>query len=92
MIDSVLRTTLGAVLLAAGDACPVQMFRVGNNVYATQFHPEADAEGFTVRIHTYKNFGYFPADRAASLIETVSGEATPYAQQILKRFVDRYRG
>ena len=29
----------GATLLVTGDACPVQMFRVGENVYATQFHP-----------------------------------------------------
>ena len=28
-----------AVLLASSDACPVQAFRVGSNVYATQFHP-----------------------------------------------------
>ena len=41
----------GSVLLLSGEACPVQMFRVGNNVYATQFHPEGDGEGFTVRIH-----------------------------------------
>ena len=34
--DSVPR---GATLLMTGAACPVQMFRVGNNVYATQFHP-----------------------------------------------------
>ena len=43
-----------ATLLLTGDACPVQMFRVGENVYATQFHPEGDAEGFTVRVHAYK--------------------------------------
>ena len=30
----------GATLLLAGEDCPVQMFRVGNNIYATQFHPE----------------------------------------------------
>lgn len=80
-----------AVLLATGADCPVQMFRVGRNVYATQFHPEADAAGFTVRINTYKDFGYFPADQAETLIAAVSGEETPHAQQILRRFVDRYR-
>ncbi len=80
-----------SVLLAAGDACPVQMFRVGENVYATQFHPEADARGFTVRINTYKDFGYFPADQAVTLIDTISREDTPYAREILRRFVERYR-
>ncbi|MDF2920947.1 MAG: glutamine amidotransferase [Microbacterium sp.] len=40
-----------AVLLASSAGCPVQMFRVGENVYATQFHPELDLEGITTRIH-----------------------------------------
>ena len=30
----------GAVHLAAGAACPVQAYRVGERVYTTQFHPE----------------------------------------------------
>ncbi len=81
----------GATLLIAGDACPVQMFRVGNNVYATQFHPEGDPEGFTVRINIYKSFGYFPEEEAESLIETISREETPWSQAILRRFVERYR-
>ncbi|MGI9317451.1 MAG: glutamine amidotransferase [bacterium] len=80
----------GATLLIKGEACPVQMFRVGQNVYATQFHPEGDCEGFTVRIRAYKNHGYFPAEEADDLIEILSKEKTPYAQKILKRFVARY--
>ena len=31
-----------AVLMAGSADCPVQAFRVGANVYATQFHPELD--------------------------------------------------
>ncbi len=81
----------GAVLLVRGDACPVQMFRVRNNIYATQFHPEGDAEGFIVRIHAYKNHGYFPAHEADELIGRIEVEDAPEAQLILKRFVDRYR-
>jgi len=80
----------GATLLMTGPACPVQMFRIGENVYATQFHPEGDAEGFTIRIHTYKHHGYFQPHEAQSLIEIVSREDTPYAQEILKRFASRY--
>ena len=81
----------GAVLLASSAACPVQMFRVGNNVYATQFHPEGDAEGFTLRIKVYKHYGYFPPEMAEVLIQAVADEETPEAQMILRRFVDRYR-
>ena len=84
-------TPPGAVLLASSKACKVQMFRVGNNVYATQFHPEADPEGFTLRIQIYKHNGYFPPDLAEALIDAVRAEETPEAQMILRRFVDRYR-
>lgn len=80
----------GATLLMRGASCPVQMFRVGENVYATQFHPEGDCDGFIVRINAYKHHGYFPAEKAEELIETVSGEDTPYARQLLQRFVTRY--
>ena len=80
----------GAILLLTNDACPVQMFRVGENVYATQFHPEGDGEGFTVRINAYKHHGYFPAEEATALIEEVNREDTPYAREILRRFVDKY--
>lgn len=85
--DSVPR---GATLLMTGSACPVQMFRIGKNVYATQFHPEGDSEGFIMRIHAYKHHGYFQPSEAESLIEIVIQHKTPYAQKILKRFVNRY--
>ena len=80
----------GAILLMRGAACPVQMFRVGKNVYATQFHPEGDSEGFAIRIRAYKHHGYFQPEEAQQLIDTVSNEDTPYAQKLLKRFVNRY--
>jgi len=80
----------GATLLMSGEACPVQMFRIGQNVYATQFHPEGDCEGFTIRIHAYKNHGYFQPDEVESLCQAVSQEDTPYAQKLLRLFVGRY--
>lgn len=80
-----------SVLLARGEACPVQMFRIRSNVYATQFHPEGDLEGFSVRIRAYKNHGYFAPDTAQDLIEAVAKEDTPFAKRILERFVSRYR-
>jgi GMP synthase (glutamine-hydrolysing) len=80
-----------AVLLMTGSACPVQMFRVGKNVYATQFHPEGDSEGFIVRIHAYKHHGYFQPHEADDLIMRVSNKDTPQAQDIIRRFVSRYK-
>ena len=80
----------GAALLLTNAACPVQMFRVGENVYATQFHPEGDSEGFTVRIQAYKHHGYFPPEESEALIAAVNRQDTPYAREIMRRFVQRY--
>lgn len=79
----------GAILLVTGSQCPVQMFRVGENVYATQFHPEADAEEFALRIDTYANHGYFKPDEAEA-VKIASSKPTPWAQAILRRFVECY--
>lgn len=81
----------GTVLLASSDTCPVQMFRLGSNIYATQFHPEGDLNGFSIRINAYKNHGYFAPETAHELIAAVKKEETPLAQSILDRFVQRYR-
>ncbi|MCG6937385.1 MAG: glutamine amidotransferase [Gammaproteobacteria bacterium] len=81
-----------ATLLIAGSNCPVQMFRVGENVYATQFHPEGDAEEFILRINTYSNHGYFQPHEADELKKAVCRNPTPYAQEILRRFVKSYAG
>jgi len=83
-------TPAGAVLLMTGSDCPVQMFRVGENVYATQFHPEGDSEEFILRIDTYANHGYFEPHKAEALKKEVSRKPTPYAQEILRRFVACY--
>jgi GMP synthase (glutamine-hydrolysing) len=83
-------TPEGATLLMTGSGCPVQMFRVGENVYATQFHPEGDAEEFMLRIEIYRNHGYFAPFEADMLKERVRQKTTPYAQEILRRFVETY--
>ena len=36
-----------AIVLAGNDVCPVQAFRMGQNVYGVQFHPEVDSEIFS---------------------------------------------
>ncbi len=88
--EAVDTTPDGAVLLMTGSVCPVQMFRIGKNVYATQFHPEADADEFALRIDTYQNHGYFQPHEADALKKQVSLKPTPYAHKILRRFVERY--
>lgn len=81
----------GAVLLGSSQTCPVQMFKVKKNIYATQFHPEADAHEFILRIRTYRNYGYFAPEEADGLIRAIRSTNTPIAMEILRRFVERYR-
>ena len=82
----------GAALLVEGAACPVQMIRAGAHVYATQFHPEADAGVFARRIEIYKHRGYFPPADAAALTEAVAAARVDAPPRILRNFVRRYGG
>jgi GMP synthase (glutamine-hydrolysing) len=79
----------GATLLVRGRVCPVQMIRVKRNIYATQFHPEADGEEFALRIKVYKHAGYFPPDDADRLIKQALEEKVLVPRQIFHRFVER---
>lgn len=81
----------GAVILAGSRTCPIQMFRVGRNVYATQFHPELDIEVLTARVYAYLGHGYIdPAETEATLEELGRVNVDP-AHEILAAFVRRYR-
>ena len=66
------------------------MIRVGQNVYATQFHPEANATDFEQRINIYKNFGYFPPEDAQRLIKICHAADVTKPGEILRRFAQRY--
>src|SRR6188508_936234 len=57
-----------AVSLASSPSCPVQAFRIGTRVYATQFHPELDLAGLATRIQIYRYAGYFPPDQADAIL------------------------
>ncbi|MGB1390182.1 MAG: glutamine amidotransferase [Paracoccaceae bacterium] len=80
----------GAVHLVASDPCPFQMIRHGQNVYATQFHPEADAPDFEQRIRIYKDHGYFPPETADDLIAACHAAEVTVPGEILRRFAERY--
>ncbi|MEJ6388313.1 glutamine amidotransferase [Gymnodinialimonas ulvae] len=80
----------GAVHLVASGPCPFQMIRAGENVYATQFHPEARGQNFAQRIEIYKHRGYFAPDDAQTLTEAVLDEEITMPERILKGFVTRY--
>jgi GMP synthase (glutamine-hydrolysing) len=79
-----------AVLLASSAACPVQAFRVGGNVYATQFHPELDLAGLYTRIGVYKHAGYFDPDEADEIKARAANSDITWPPAILRGFVRRY--
>jgi GMP synthase (glutamine-hydrolysing) len=79
-----------AVLLASSAACPVQAFRVGGNVYATQFHPELDVAGLNTRIEVYKHAGYFDPDEADEIRARAASSDITWPPAILRGFVRRY--
>ncbi|MCC1481642.1 glutamine amidotransferase [Roseibaca sp. Y0-43] len=80
----------GAVHLLEGDACPIQMLRHGDRIYATQFHPEADGTNFALRIQVYKDKGYFPPEAAADLTARCAGVATEASGRVLANFVRHF--
>ena len=85
--EAMVRLPPGAVHLATSAACPVQAFRVGRNVYATQFHPELDLVGICTRIDVYKNAGYFDPGQAETL-KTLSREVeVAHPMALLANFV-----
>ncbi len=80
----------GCTHLLASETCPYQMIRYGRNVYATQFHPEADSDGFAVRIGIYKDRGYFPPEEAQTLTAMCHAADVHAPETVLRNFVDRY--
>jgi GMP synthase (glutamine-hydrolysing) len=79
-----------AVLLASSAACPVQAFRVGRNVYATQFHPELDVPGIQTRIDLYKHEGYFAPETAEELKQQTAATSVVHPPALMRRFVELY--
>jgi GMP synthase (glutamine-hydrolysing) len=79
-----------AVLLASSATCPVQMFRVGRNVYATQFHPELDVPGLITRIRVYQHAGYFEPSEMNDLITRLTPAVVTEPGRLLANFAALY--
>jgi len=88
--EAISRLPHHAVLLASSHACPVQAFRIGAAVYATQFHPELDAASLCTRIEVYKNAGYFEPSQAGELKARAQRSNVTHPPAILRRFAQRY--
>ncbi len=77
-------------VLASSPTCPVQAFRVGENVYATQFHPELDTAAFTSRVRSYAGHGYFEPSQVDTIIATAEAADVRASHMVLGRFVEEY--
>jgi GMP synthase (glutamine-hydrolysing) len=88
--EAVSRLPDGATLLASSATCPVQAFRLGRNVYATQFHPELDVAGIIARIRAYRHFGYFEPHEADDVVARSRAAVVTEPPRILARFVELF--
>lgn len=79
------------VALATSEACPVQAFRAGTNVYATQFHPELDLDGILTRIAVYAHHGYFDPSEQEALGAAAAAVSVVHPMTILRNFAARCR-
>ncbi len=79
-----------AVLLAGSATCPIQLFRVKQNIYATQFHPELDVTGLCARVDIYKHSGYFAPEQAEDVKAMARCSRVTHPPTILRTFVTRY--
>ncbi|MFC4786023.1 glutamine amidotransferase [Nocardioides sp. MAHUQ-72] len=86
--EAVTRLPADATLLASSATCPVQAFRLGSNVYATQFHPELDVEGICLRIDAYRHHGYFDPPRAEELMALARTAVITEPPRLIARFVE----
>ena len=76
----------GSVLLATNEACPVQAYRAGDRLYATQFHPEPTTRDFTERMAVYRNDGYFEADAYDTIAGRVLAASVTEPARLLRTF------
>jgi len=88
--EAVSQLPVEAVLLASSDTCPVHAFRLGRNVYATQFHPELDPVALCDRIDAYSGHGYYAPHERESLKAAAREVLVVEPVRLLARFVELY--
>ena len=80
----------GAVLLARNDGCPIQAYRVGDRLYATQFHPEPTTKAFTERMAVYRDDGYFDSADYDAIAGRVLAASVSQPARLLRAFAERF--
>lgn len=82
----------GGVLLGRGASCPVQLYRLGERVWVTQFHPDLDQADFATRLRHYKHAGYCAPDEAEDLIAAAAHHDLSHSHRLLANFVALHAG
>ncbi|TQJ29826.1 glutamine amidotransferase-related protein [Microbacterium sp. SLBN-146] len=80
----------GATLLATNEGCPVQAYRAGDRLYATQFHPEPTAKAFTERMAVYRDDGYFAASDFDTIAARVHAASLTEPVRLLRAFAKTF--
>ena len=75
-----------ATVLATGEQCPVQMFRVGTKQYATQFHPEMDVPAVMERARAYRDHGYFDPGEMEDIFALLGRRTADLPPHLLRAF------
>ncbi len=78
------------MLLAGSATCPVQAFRLGRHVYATQFHPELDVEGLVRRLTIYRDHGYVAPGGLEDALAGARAADVTEPPRLLARFVELF--
>lgn len=88
--ESVAETPPEATLLATRKEAPVQMFRAGHALYASQFHPEPTGRDFAERAGHYRRAGYFAADEYERVSRSLKAARVETPRRLLARFVELF--
>ncbi len=77
--DSINKLPKGTILLAGGEKCKIQSFRLKNkNIYGVQFHPELNVKDMKFRQNNYPSY--------VSQNDIINIKASPFGKQILINF------
>ncbi len=90
--ESVVEKPAAMTTLVTGPVAPVQMVRIKQNTYLTQFHPELDYAGISLRIEVFGDLGYYPVEERAEVEARVTGVDVSPSHLILRNFADRFAG
>ena len=81
--DTVTKLPEGAKLLGRSDRCSIEAYKIKNNIYSVQFHPELDLDSIIFRLSLY------PSYRTKATSEMVKNfHSIPHASKVLLNFIE----